>query len=492
MSLPPFSGPPERDRPVLVAAAVDGFTHGRDVAGLRGDDLLGFVRRVVERVPAYRDLLGGREVDDFAALPAIDKASYVRAYPLPARCWDGRLDSCDVVAVSSGSSGSPTVWPRSRVDELRVARSFERILGEAFRADRRTTLAVVCFPLGTWVGGLYTLACTRLVAAKGYPITAVAPGNVVEEILGVVSDLGPHVDQVVLLGYPPFLKEVVDAGRRRGVDWASYRPKFVLAGEVISEAWRDLVARRAGVGDPARDIVSMYGTADAGVLATETPLSTTIRRFLAEQPELVEELFGRPRLPTLAQFDPAAVHLEESGGTLLLTTDGGVPLVRYAIGDAGGVIDAAAMEEFCTRHGFAAGTPADLPARAWPFVFVFGRALSSVSYFGTNVDADTVSVALERPPVSEAVTGKFVLDTPEDADLDRYLLVTVELAPGAAEHPGLAPAIAEAIGDQLRRTSSEYRHYVPAERQRPHVVVRPHADPEWFPAGVKHRYVRHG
>jgi phenylacetate-CoA ligase len=367
-----------------------------------------------------------------------------------------------------------------------VARRFERVLGEAFGADRRTTLAVVCFPLGTWVGGLFTLACTRLLAAKGYPITSVAPGNDVEEILAVVADLGRHVEQVVLLGYPPFLKEVVDAGRRRDLDWSAYRIKLVLAGEVISEAWRDLVADRAGIGDPQRHIASLYGTADAGVLATETPRSTGIRRFLAGRPDLVEELFGRPRLPTLAQYDPATLHLDEHDGRLLLTTDGGVPLVRYDIGDAGGVVEHAAMLEFCARHGH---TPD--AGRDWPFVFVFGRALSSVSFFGTNVDADTVTVALERPPVSDVVSGKFVLDTPEDADLDRFLRLTVELAPGVAEPAGLAATVADAVLAHLHRTSGEYAHYVPPARQRPVVVLRPNGDPEWFPKGVKHRYVRH-
>jgi phenylacetate-CoA ligase len=481
MSTPPF----DPRRPARVAAAVDDFVHGRDGLDLRGDGLARFVRDVVDRVPAYRDLVGA--APDLEALPVLDKATYVRAYPLPQRCWDGRLDACDVVAVSSGSSGSPTVWPRSVVDELRVARRFERVLGEAFGADRRRTLAVVCFPLGTWVGGLFTLACTRLLAAKGYPITSVAPGNVVEEILGVVEDLGRHVEQVVLLGYPPFLKEVVDAGRRRGLDWSAHRIKLVLAGEVISEAWRDLVADRAGVADPQRDIASLYGTADAGVLATETPLSVGIRRFLAGRPDLVEDLFGRSRLPTLAQYDPATLHIDEHDGRLLLTTDGGVPLVRYDIGDAGGVVEHAAMVEFCTRHGH---TPDE--GREWPFVYVFGRALSSVSFFGTNVDADTVTVALERPPLSDAVTGKFVLETAEDADLDRLLRVTVELAPGAAASADLAAALAEAIRDQLHRTSSEFRAYVPAPRRLPEVVLRPHRDPEWFPVGVKHRYVRLG
>lgn len=120
--------------------------------------------------------------------------------------------------------------------------SFEQVFRGGFHAHERATLAVVCFPLGTWVGGLFTTACVRHLAAKGYPITV--------EILRVLPDLAGHFDQVVLLGYPPFVKDVVDSGLAAGFDWSRHAVKLVLAGEVFSEEWRDLLARRLGMGDP--------------------------------------------------------------------------------------------------------------------------------------------------------------------------------------------------------------------------------------------------
>jgi phenylacetate-CoA ligase len=171
-----------------------------------------------------------------------------------------------------------------------------------FKADSRGTLAVVCFPLGTWVGGLFTTACVRHLAAKGFPITTVAPGNNKAEILRVVPELAPHFEQVVLLGYPPFVKDVIDSG----IGWSAHRIKMVFAGEVFSEEWRDLVASRAGVADPVSGMVSLYGTADAGVLGNETPKSVSIRRFLAGRPDLARELFGESRLPVTPSTSPSA------------------------------------------------------------------------------------------------------------------------------------------------------------------------------------------
>ncbi|RZU52410.1 phenylacetate-CoA ligase [Krasilnikovia cinnamomea] len=467
--------------------------------GSPAERALALFHDVAATVPAYADLLRTHGIDPrtvrdpaaFARLPLLTKDNYHRRYALPQLCRGGRLDACDMVAVSSGSSGTPTVWPRSVLDERAVAARFEQVFHGGFRADERRTLAVVCFALGSWVGGMYTTACCRHLAAKGYPITVVTPGNDIDEILRVLPELGPYADQVVLLGYPPFLKNVIDVGAARGVDWRRYRIRLVLAGEVFSEQWRDLVGGRAGMGDPTRDSASLYGTADAGVLGTETPLSIAVRRFLARDPAAARELFGSDRLPTLVQYDPGSRYFETHAGTLLFSCDGAVPLVRYHIADEGGLIGHDELLEFCARHGFDPAEAADpRGAPRLPFVYVFGRSLFTVSFFGANVYPENVTVGLERPGVSDRVTGKFVLDVVEDADHDRRLRIVVELAPGVPAEPGLASALAESIRAELLRLNSEFAHYVPHGYQTPLLELRPAGDPEFFPPGVKHRYTR--
>ncbi len=478
-------------RAAEVVSAFTSFAGGEPPAPV-GDWPAELFARTAASVPAYGAFLREHGIDpasvrtaaDFRRLPLTDKDSYHRRYPLAQLCRGGRLDACDMIAVSSGSSGTPTIWPRSLVDELHVARRFEQVFRDGFGAHERSTLAVVCFPLGTWVGGLFTAACTRHLAAKGYPITTVAPGNNKAEILRVVPELAPHFDQIVLLGYPPFVKDVVDTGLSAGLDWRRYTVKAVFAGEVFSEQWRDLVAERAGITDPVTDTASLYGTADAGVLGIETPLSVSIRRFVAGRPELARALFGgADRLPTLAQYDPASRFFEEIDGTLAFSGDNGIPLIRYHIADEGGLVEYRQMMDFCLENGF---TPRHRTPEL-PFVFVFGRSLFTVSLFGANIYPENVTVALEQAPVSDWVTGKFVLETPEDADSNRCLRVTVELAPGAA---GDAAVIAAAIRRELLRLNSEFAHYVPAERQLPQVHLRPAGDPGYFPVGVKHRYSR--
>ncbi len=499
---------------------------------------LALFHEIAANVPAYKTFLAQQNInpasietfEDFQKLPLITKENYISRHPLADLCRNGQLQACDMIAASSGSTGKPTFWTRFFTDELQIASRFEQIFHDSFHADSQSTLAVICFTLGTWVGGMFTTNCCRYLASKGYPITVITPGNNKEEILRVVQELGSAFEQVVLLGYPPFLKDVIDSGIARGVEWQQYQVKLVMAGEVFSEEWRSLVGERIGSQNFCYDSASLYGTADAGVLANETPLSICIRRFLAENPDAGKALFGESRLPTLLQYDPISRFFEVENGTLFFTGDNGIPLVRYNILDTGGIISYDAMLEFLAEWGF--NPVAELenqgvkmspqsqsypnqnpqpnpqagslglheqspPSRAivrgihqLPFVYVFGRSNFTVSYFGANIYPENVTVGLEQPVIKEWVTGKFVLQVKEDTDKNRFLSVVVELAPEVEGSEEKTQAIAHSILSQLKRLNSEFANYVPSEYQIPKVILAPLGDAEYFPVGVKHRYTR--
>jgi len=486
----------------FLDTSLDEALAGADDPAAGEAQALALFHSVARGVPAYASFLREYGIDparvqtfaDFERLPLIDKRNYVSRYPLPERCHGGTLRGCDMVAVSSGSTGQPTVWPRRVEDELPIARRFEQVFFDSFRADSRSTLAVVCFALGTWVGGMYTAQSCRYLAARGYPLTNITPGNNKAEILRVVRELGSQFQQVVLLGYPPFLKDVIEAGVADGVDWSPLNLKLVMAGEVFSEEWRTLVGQRTGSTEPCFDSASLYGTADAGVLGNETPLSIGIRRYLADHPDAARALFGESRLPTLVQYDPRVRFFEVHDGTLLFSGDNGVPLVRYHIADSGGLIGYQEMLAFVRQHGFdpiaEVSRASDRGVRPLPFAYVFGRADFTISYFGANVYPENVTVGLEQSPIDQWVTGKFVMQAREDEDRDRFLSVVVELGPGIAPSDDKVDVIADSLLRHLLRLNSEFAHYVPPERQRPRVELAPLGDPAYFPTGVKHRYTR--
>ena len=476
-------------------------------------EIIKLFQNVAANVPAYKAFLAQQQINpdsiqnakDFQKLPPLTKDNYLKCYPLADFCRDGKIESCDMIAASSGSTGKPTFWLRFFTDELTIATRFEQIFYDSFFADTKRTLAVVCFALGTWVGGMFTTNCCRYLSSKGYPVTVISPGSNKAEILRVVSELSPNFEQTILLGYPPFLKDVIDTGIAGNIEWQQFNIKFVMAGEVISEEWRNLVGERISSQNPRYDFASLYGTADAGVLGNETPLSICIRQFLANNPNAARILFGESRLPTLVQYDPMSRFFEvipnssdssnKEGierGTLLFSGDNGIPLIRYNILDNGGIISYDAMLQFLSEWGFnpVEALSNDRGIRNLPFVFIFGRSNFTISYFGANIYPENIKVGLEQPFIRDWVTGKFVMQIQEDADKNRFLSVVVELAPGVEASEEKKQAVEDSILKQLKRLNSEFANYVPQEYQMPKVELLAMGEAEYFPQGVKHRYTR--
>src|SRR5579859_3016598 len=110
---------------------------------------LALFHAVATTVPAYRSFLNEQGIDpasiqtieEFRGLPQITKKNYQSRYPLKDLCRNGQLESCDFIAVSSGSTGKPAFWPRFLSDELHIAARFEQIFHDSFHADERRTLA---------------------------------------------------------------------------------------------------------------------------------------------------------------------------------------------------------------------------------------------------------------------------------------------------------------------------------------------------------------
>lgn len=458
------------------------------------DELWGrFATEVARSVPAYGRFLADRGIDAssldpsaFPSLPAMDKPGYISAYPLPERCRDGDPHTIQMVSTSSGSSGVPTVWPRRVDDGERAAAPFRRVFTDAFGADRKHTLAVVCFPLGSWVGGLYTLDCLQHLARTGLKLTLAAPGNNIAAILQTVRALAPLADQTVLLGYPPFLKDVIDAGRTDGVPWERYGMHLVFAGEVFSETWRDEVCRRAGITSPETATAGLYGTADAGVLAHETPASIRLRRSVASTPGAAEAVFGSRRLPSLMRYDSGIRRFDTADGELFLTTDGVVPLVRYTLGDTGGAAAYSALLRRCAEAGVPATAPE--PDMSERYVWLFGRPLFALSMYGANIYPETIAAGLERDDAYADLTGKFVMEIVEGEQ--PRLRVIAEVVPGRPVTDVRTDTMSLSLLTALREQNGEYANYVPEHLQPPLFELRPHADTAYFPTGVKHRYTR--
>jgi phenylacetate-CoA ligase len=451
--------------------------------------------QAADRVPAYRDFLRRRGVrpqavqtyHDFLRLPVTDKPGYIDHYPLEMLVWDGRLSQNCMVHSSSGTTGRPYYWPCSAREMDDAASLYEQIYRDSFGLEDRPTLLMICFGMGTWIAGSYTHAASQLVSRKGHELCIATPGFNKEESLRILSDLAPAFRQTIIAGIPSFVKDLMDAYRAAGPLRAG-SIRFLLAGEGFTERWRDHILALAGGGDVYRDAVSILGSADAGLIAHETPASIAIRRWAAEDDIVRHALFGTERLPALFNYATTRRFFEADGDELLLTADRALPLVRYQTHDQGGVLSFETIGQRAAQAGFSLEKKLTEEGLAGKdglpqFVYVFGRGKLSATLYGANIYAETVQDSLLHDTLAPLLTGRFSLETKYDENFDQFLQIHVELAEHQRPEAGLAGRVADLFVETVRPRSSEYRRIWQeyGERAAPRVTLYPYGDRSLFP-----------
>lgn len=468
-------------------------------------------QEAARRVPAYQDHLHRSGIDPskvtsfeaFEDVPPISKRSYLRAYPLKDLCWDGTLSRPLVFGATSGTTGEPFYFPRSASLGWQSSWIHEMFLRHGSRGQPVPTLVLVCFGLGVWIAGLISYQGFEIAARRGrLPVSILTPGINKAEILNALRRLSPQFEQTILVGYPPFLKDVVDAATAEGIALADLRLRFSFAAEPFTEDFRDYLAQAAGSADPCLDTLNIYGSSDIGAMASETPLSIAIRRCAtagraAGAPQLFEAIFGATgQTPTLAQFNPMFVTFEALAGELLVTGNSALPLVRYAIGDHGRVTSHGDM---VTKLEHAGTSLTQLCGPAWPgtaapalpFVHVRERTDSSTTLYGLQIYPAPIRDALIQPSVARWVTGHFAMATRFDSAQNQFLEINLEACSEALVDPEGEEAIRAEIVTFLARFSSEYRELlrVMADRAWPRLRFWPPRHPKYFAPVSKRRWV---
>jgi phenylacetate-CoA ligase len=122
------------------------------------------------------------------------------------------------------------------------------------------------FAMGAWATGLNV--SMSLVGVCRIKSTGPDRDKIIATMLGLGRD-----HRYVVLGYPPFLKDLADDPR---IDLASYDVTAGFGGEGLSENMRSYLLRSY------RSVVGSYGASDLEInIAAETPFTIALRRELA-------------------------------------------------------------------------------------------------------------------------------------------------------------------------------------------------------------------
>lgn len=458
-------------------------------------------RAAARRVPAYRDFLRKARVKperiqtkkDFAIVPFTDKENYFTQYSLAELSWDGVLPShSKYISTSSGSTGVPFFWPRGGVQDNTVGLIFQNLYENIFDTKKGNTLFVNSFGLGTWIAGFEYYNATGWAADRGNNIVIVTPSIDKHEAINQIKKLAPFFERIILSGYPPFIKDIVAEGADAGIQWENIDVRLFLGGEPISELWRKKVMEMLKNKHLAT-IINLYGMAESGTVAHETPFSIFLAQHWSRVADICDSVPHADDISGMYQYYPNARYFEElSDNSLLLTSNAGLPLIRYNTRDTGAIIDSAKLRPVrkkLTREARTFG----VHMHAWqlPVICLYGRKDLSILFYALNIYVENVKHALEVSSDAHAFSGLFTMSVEYTKEYDQEFKISIELGRDAVVRGTSRRRIAREITDALRKVNSEYARLYASigSRAMPTVTLIPYGKMQTVP-GRKHKWVK--
>lgn len=403
--------------------------------------------RAARIVPAYSEHLSKAAAGEHSA-PETDKENYIKAHSPEARCCHGLLPLVrTMIDESSGSTGTPYNWVRSRRERAESQRFISYFANYCYGTESRITINA--FSMGAWATGVnmgQALEANGIVKNTGPDLA---------KILSTLRFFGPKY-QYLILGYPPFLKHFIDVAEEEGFPFDQYRLDALVGGEGMSEGLRDYLLKRF------RLVYSGYGATDLEIgIAGETPITVAIRRMARTDPKVKAALFGADsRLPMLFQYNSLMHHIEENQNRELLftiTRDSVLsPRIRYNVHDEGGV---ARFDELEARmrvlgHNIRDLVPNSQRLLRLPFLWIYGRRDSTISVMGANIYPEDLEQCLYAEPGLARITRSFCLSLSEQgAQVRPCFHFELEAEPTEA----LVAQFGSAMVKRLAELNADYR-----------------------------------
>jgi phenylacetate-CoA ligase len=461
--------------------------------------------KAAANLPAYKKFLATKgcdpalvnDVHSFSQVPITSKKTYLSVNKHEDLVWKTELNELLMLCSTSGSTGEPYYFPRNDRQAWQGSFIMENFIKQSSYGQGRT-LVLLGFGMGVWIGGIITMRSFEIAAARMRAPVAILPtGYNKVEIFKALRKLSPDFDQTIIVGYPPFIKEVVDDAPSEGVNLKELNIRLMFAAEAFTETFRNYLCNEAGVQNPLLDTLNIYGSADLGAMASETPLSILIRKLAREDPMLYQEVFGQiEKTPTLAQYNPQFIDFEEVDGELILTADGALPLIRYAVGDHGGIFEYAELKRIFKRHDVIledeiekSGLKIINPQH--PFVYVYERKDLSVTLHGIIIYPEYIKEALLGSDITDRVTHRFTMATKHNIHLDQFVKIDIELKKGVKPTKALEYKVMRVLRASMIAKSSEFAEVSKSKSNSDlvHIVLWPNGDPSYFKPGTKQKWV---
>jgi len=427
---------------------------------------LDLFHKTASTVLAYKKFLKKHKINplkiktlkDFTKLPIINKNNYYQKYNL--KDFFPKRKNPSMAYASSGSSGKPTFWFREDEQEQSGGEIHEIIFRDIFNITKKeSTLVVVCFSMGIWVAGNYTLSACRYVSNLGYNLTTISPGIEKEDIFNILKELAPKYDNLILAGYPSFLMDIMNEVQKRKIFIRNKKINFIMSGDKFSESWRKDFLNLVKIKN-SHSLINIYGSADAAILGHETPLSIFLRKELLINKNLRQRLSGKGEdFPSIIQYYPNRIFFEEVDGELIITSQTAIPLIRYNIHDIGRIIKYAEvkkilkicnLEKKAQKHG--------LFEWKLPLIILKGRTDVATTFYALNIFPEHIKAGIENKSVKKFLTGNFMIyNKVINRNKVEKLCIRIELSKGVRPTKKNFDLINKSIIGHLIKLNIEFR-----------------------------------
>lgn len=387
-----------------------------------------------EAVPAYRHFIDEHGInpdqvktpEDFHQIPTTDKANYIKKYPLEQRLYRGKqVSDYYMLCSSSGTSGEPTFWPRDFETDQKLEKAKYQLFEDHFNVSQQKTLCLITFGLGVWTAGMLSTKLSWPVGQHNQ-FTVMTPGLDKENTFKLIQALHPAYDQIILLGYPPFLTDLVEHAVNENFDLKQANLRLFYTSERVSEDWRTVMTETLHDQANRHHIVGFYACSDTGIIGAETKTSIDILNRAHQDHGFCEELFGTKVSPTFVTFNPKIKFIESVDNEITITADQPVPLIRYNIHDRGSLISKAQIIRAFNNTGISHKS-LKLDDN---YLAIFGR--SDAVKVTANVYVEDIRYCLEKSQFRDRLSGHFQYGTEQLPESMRYRLkIQVYLKPKA-------------------------------------------------------------
>lgn len=466
------------------------------------------IKFTIRTTPAYRKFLKDNGVDykkingfeDFSKLPVMDKNNYLRKYDYLSLFPYNDLYKTKISA-TSGSSGEPFYFPRSDVHDLKHIYTFEIFLKNQFEIDKRKSLVIIGFGLGIWIGGIINFKTFEFLSKK-YKISIIPIGVNKDLILKSINKYHEYFDQIILIGYPPFIKDIADEIKNnKKIFQKKLKFRIINAAEGFPEELREYFASSFKFENMFNDNTNIYGTIELNAMANETAFSNLIRHLAVEKDKVFKNIFREAkRTPTLAQYHPYIVWFEEKDGLILGTGYGNsIPLIKYSFPDIGGVIYFDDMIKRLKEVGVNIFKEAEKfkikdKILKLPFVYVYERSDFAVSLVGINIYPEYIKKALLKSATQRYVTGKFSMQIIYSKSMNQKLEIHIELKKNIKPSKQIEQLIQKEVTKSLKEHSAEYNHLYSSGNTKykkqiePNIILHLYEDQRYFKTGIKQKW----